>query len=193
MNISKKTNVIVKTALLVSLAFVLSYFEFPILPAFPWLKLDLGAVPLLISGFAFGPMVGILAVGFKELFAFIFKSSTGGVGEIANFLIVGSYVLTASLIYLKGKNLKSAIIGTAVASLVLTAVAIAANIYILIPLFFKDGMEASFFRSYVTFGLPVFNLIKGAAVSFVSILLFSKVSFLIKKESGFNRKGLHSV
>ncbi|HSP46666.1 MAG TPA: ECF transporter S component [Clostridiaceae bacterium] len=190
MNISRKTNVLVKASLLIALSFILSYFEFPILPAFPWLKIDLAAVPLLLTGFAFGPVVGLVAVGFKELLALFIKSTTGGVGELANFLIVGSYVVTASVIYLKGKNLKSAILGTVVGSVVLTAVAIASNIYILIPLFFPQGMEAAFFKSYVTFGLPVFNLVKGAAISVTGIALFSKVSFLIHKESGFNRENL---
>lgn len=189
MNISRKTNVLVKASLLIALSFILSYFEFPILPAFPWLKIDLAAVPLLLTGFAFGPVVGVVAVGFKELLTLFIKSQTGGVGELANFLIVGSYVFTASVIYLKGKNLKSAIIGTVVGSIALTAVAIASNIYILIPLYFPQGM-GDLFTSYVTFGLPVFNLIKATAISVTGIALFSKVAFLIHKESGFNRNNL---
>lgn len=188
-NITNRTNIIVKAALLVALGFVLSYFEIPVLPMFPWLKVDLSAVPILLGGFAFGPLVGVAMEFFRNFLVFTVKgSSSGGVGEIANFLIVGSYVLTASFIYLKTKTLRGAILGTMAGTAVMMVVAMLANVYILIPLFFPNGMEANFFRSYVTFGIPVFNLIKGAAISFVGVLFYSKVAFLIKKESGFRKK-----
>lgn len=188
-NITNRTNIIVKAALLVALGFVLSYFEIPVLPMFPWLKVDLSAVPILLGGFAFGPLVGVAMEFFRNFLVFTVKgSSSGGVGEIANFLIVGSYVLTASFIYLKTKTLRGAILGTMAGTAVMMVVAMLANVYILIPLFFPNGMEANFFRSYVTFGIPAFNLIKGGAISFVGVLFYSKVAFLIKKESGFRKK-----
>ena len=40
MNSSKNLNKMVKISLLAAIAVVLMYFDFPIIPAFPWLKID---------------------------------------------------------------------------------------------------------------------------------------------------------
>jgi len=187
-NISKKTNIIVKAALLLTLGFILTYFEFPVLPAFPWLKVDLSAVPVLLSGFAFGPLVGVGVEVLKNLLVFTLKGSTsGGVGEIANIIIVGSYVFTASLIFKKLKTRKGAVIGALAGSLVMIPLAMLANHFILIPLYFPGGMEGAMYRSYMFYGIPAFNFIKGAIISVVGILFYNKVAFLINKEAGFQR------
>ena len=61
------TRNLVVLAMFVSLSYVVSLFEFPIFPAAPYLKLDFGNVLLLLSGFIFGPIAGILACIAKEL------------------------------------------------------------------------------------------------------------------------------
>ena len=96
-NVSKKTNTVVKAALLMTLGFILTYFEFPVLPAFPWLKVDLSAVPVLLAGFAFGPLVGVGVEILKNILVIVIQgSTTGGVGQLANIIVVGSYVFFAS-------------------------------------------------------------------------------------------------
>ena len=59
MNSSKNLNKMIKISLLAAIAVVLMYFDFPIIPAFPWLKIDLSEVPALMGGFAYGPVAGI--------------------------------------------------------------------------------------------------------------------------------------
>ncbi|MBR0574741.1 ECF transporter S component [Proteiniclasticum sp. BAD-10] len=184
-NVSKKTNTLVKAAFLLTLGFLLTYFEFPVLPAFPWLKVDLSAVPVLLSGFAFGPLVGVGVEVLKNLLIFTLKgSSSGGVGEIANIIIVGSYVFTASLIFKKMKTMKGAIIGTLAGAVLMIPLAMLANHFILIPLYFPEGL-GDFYAPYMFQGIPLFNLIKGLLISAVGILFYSKVSVLINKEAGF--------
>ncbi len=51
-NTKKSTQITVKGALLIAIAFVFTYFEFPILPTVPWLKLDFSMVPLLLGALA---------------------------------------------------------------------------------------------------------------------------------------------
>ena len=188
LNISKKTNIVVKASLLLALAFVLTFFEAPVLPAFPWLKVDLSAVPVLLSGFAFGPLVGVGVELFLNVLVFTLKGSgTGGIGEIANFIIVGSFVFTASMIFKAKRTRNSAILGTVVASIIMIPLAMAANEFLLLPLFFPNGMEPAMYRAYMTYGLPVFNLIKGSLISITGILFYDKISFLINKEAGFQR------
>lgn len=187
-NISKKTNIIVKAALLLTLGFILTYFEFPIIPAFPWLQVDLSAVPVLLSGFAFGPLVAVGVEILKNLLVFAVKgSSTGGVGQLANIIVVGSYVFTASLVFKKFKTRKGAILGALLGSIVMIPLAMLANYFILIPLFFPGGMEAEMLRSYMFFGIPAFNFIKGVIISVVGILFYDRVASLINKEARFQK------
>jgi len=187
-NISKKTNIIVKAALLLTLGFILTYFEFPIIPAFPWLKVDLSAVPVLLSGFAFGPLVAVGVEILKNLLVFAVKgSATGGVGQLANIIVVGSYVFTASLVFKKFQTRKGAILGALLGSIVMIPLAMLSNYYILIPLFFPGGMEAEMLRSYMFFGIPAFNFIKGVIISVVGILFYDRVASLINKEARFQK------
>lgn len=188
-NISKKTNIVVKAALLLTLGFILTYFEFPILPAFPWLKVDLSAVPVLLSGFAFGPLVGVGVEVMKNLLVFMVKgSSSGGIGEIANIIVVGSYVFTASMVFKKFKTRKGAILGALAGSVVMIPLAMLANYFILIPLYFPGGMEANALRAYMFYGIPVFNFIKGVIISTVGILFYDRVATLINKEARFQKR-----
>ena len=50
----------IKIALLGAMASILMFFDFPIIPAFSWLKIDLSEIPVLIGAFAFGPISGII-------------------------------------------------------------------------------------------------------------------------------------
>jgi len=65
-NVSKTTNFLVKSAVLSAIAVIFMYFEFPILPAFPFLKIDLSDVPALIGAFALGPAAGLIIEAFKN-------------------------------------------------------------------------------------------------------------------------------
>ncbi len=187
-NVSKKTNVIVKGALLLTLGFILTYFEIPVVPIFPWLKVDLSAVPVLLSGFAFGPLVAVAIEGLKNLLVFTIQgSSTGGVGQIANFIVVGSYVFTASLVFAKLETRKGARLGAVAGSIVMIPLAMLSNHFILLPLFFPGGMGGAGYNYslYMFVAIPIFNLIKGTAISTVGIMFYSKIANLINKEAGF--------
>ena len=86
-------NKMVKVSLLTGIAFILMFFDFPVLPMFPWLRIDLSDVPALMGAFAFGPLAGILIEFLKVTMNFLLQgSSTGGVGELANFIIGASFV-----------------------------------------------------------------------------------------------------
>ena len=195
-NVSKKTNTVVKAALLMTLGFILTYFEFPVLPAFPWLKVDLSAVPVLLAGFAFGPLVGVGVEILKNILVIVIQgSTTGGVGQLANIIVVGSYVFFASLVFKKMKTRKGAIIGAFLGSVVMIPLAMLSNYFILIPMFFPGGMEPEAFRSYMYYGIPAFNFIKGAIISGVGILFYDRVASLINREAIFQEryKKLHNA
>ena len=134
MNKRKDLNKSIKISLLVAIAVVLMYFDFPIVPIFPWLKIDFSEVPALIGGFAYGPIVGGIIVVLKVILRFLLKgSATIGVGEIANILVGVALVMPAAWLYNRNKSKKSAITGMVVGALVMQLMGIIANIYFLLP------------------------------------------------------------
>ena len=78
MNSSKNLNKMIKISLLAAIAVVLMYFDFPIIPAFPWLKIDLSEVPALMGGFAYGPVAGGIIVILKVFLRFLIKGTETG-------------------------------------------------------------------------------------------------------------------
>ena len=98
------------TGMLSALAFGLQFIEFPI-PIMPsFIKLDLSDLPALIGAFALGPVSGVIIELIKNLIH-LSLSSSGGVGEMSNFLLGAVFVLTAGIVYKVKKNKKAALIG----------------------------------------------------------------------------------
>ncbi|MEG1926957.1 MAG: ECF transporter S component, partial [Ruthenibacterium sp.] len=81
-------------ALFAAISTVLMYIEVPVPLMPPFLKLDISAVPIMIGAFAFGPLEGVVMAFIKAL-VHLLSTQTMGVGEIADFLITGSFALTA--------------------------------------------------------------------------------------------------
>ncbi len=175
---TSNTKKIVFTALLSAMAYGISYFEFPIFPIAPFLKLDFSAVFILLLGFMFGLEYGISACAVKEFICFITKSSTGGVGEIANFLVISCFILVPCLLYRNRKGIKNVIISLIIACLIQVAVSLLVNRFINFPLYMGAGAGEAFKELWIFVAL--FNLIKSVAISLVTILLYKRVSFLIK-------------
>ena len=181
MNSSKNLNKMVKISLLAAIAVVLMYFDFPIIPAFPWLKIDLSEVPALMGGFAYGPITGGIIVILKVILRFLLKGTgTAFVGEIANIIVGLALVVPAAYIYHRNKSKKTAIIGMFSGALVMQIAGILANIYILLPLYGMQ-MEGAALANYVFLGIVPFNAVKALMVSVITYLLYKKVSRVIFK------------
>ena len=176
-NISN-TKRLVGTAVFSALAYVVSMLEFPIFPATPFLKLDFSAVFLLLAGFIFGTVYGIGACAVKELISFITKSSTGGVGELANFLVIGAFILIPTLVYHYRKGIKVVVLTLIIACFVQVALSLLVNRFINFPLYMGEGAKP-FFESVWQF-VALFNLIKSIAVSVLTIVFYKKLSAFIK-------------
>ena len=179
---AKSISTIAKIGALSALSVGLMYLEFPIFSAYPWLKLDFADVPALIGGFALGPVAGVLIEVIKIFFNFILKSSTGGVGELANLTLALALVLPASLIYKRRKTKKRAILGLVVGSLCMIALAPVLNYYILIPLFISFVGENFDIGLYIVAGALPITAIKAVAESVVVILLYKRLSGILHKQ-----------
>ena len=194
-NTSKSTNTMVKGALLLALAFVLTYLEFAIIPGNTWLKLDLSAVPILVAGLAFGPTFGLLLTGLLQVLVIAIQgSTTGGVGQIANLIMVGSFVVVASAIYKKNKSVKGLIVGLGAATMTLILTGFLSNRFILLPVYIKLFFNGAFpggdaaYNAYLYQAVPLFNLIKGVVLSVTSALIYSKLGSFLNKEAWKNQR-----
>lgn len=172
------TKKIVGTAVFAALAYVVSFLEFPIFAAAGFLKLDFSAVFVLLAGFIFGPVYGIATCGVKELLCFITKSSTGGVGEIANFIVIVGYILVPTIVYCYKKGIKTVVVTLLIGCVIEVLLALFANRFINFPLYMGEG-AVSAFNSLWQF-VMFFNLIKAVAVSIVSIAMYKRLSKFIK-------------
>ena len=96
-------------AIFVALAFV-AYCIIPEIPIFPgtpadFLKLDFSNVFVMLAGFMYGPIPAVIITAVKEAIH-ISVGSTGGVGELANFIITSAFVIVPSVVYRYKKGTK---------------------------------------------------------------------------------------
>lgn len=169
---------IAKLAMLSALAFAVSYLEFPIFPAAPFLQMDFSLVFVLLGGFLYGPVAAIVISGIKECLR-LFTSGTAGVGELANFIVTVSFVIVPTLVYRFKKGLPVVILTLAVGCFLEIGVSLLTNRYINFPLFMGEGAAAQF--ELLWWYVLLFNLIKSVAVSLVTVLLYKRISWLFNK------------
>lgn len=175
------TNKFIKLSLLSAIAVLLMYIDFPVIPIFPWLKIDLSDVPALMGAFAFGPLSGVIIELMKNLLILIVKGTgTAFVGELANFLVGVALVWPAAMIYKKNKTKKTAILGMLVGILAMEIVGILANVYLLLPAY-GMAMSKAELMQYVTVGLIPFNGIKAILVCGITYVLYKKMSVSVFK------------
>ena len=180
------------TAVLSAIAFVLAFFEFPVPLSPSFARMDLSDLPALIGAFAYGPAAGILIELVKNALQ-LFTSSTGGIGELANFIMGSSFVAAAGLINKFHKTKKTAMLACLIASVVMGIVAAIVNYFILLPVFEAfmplDQLIASFgeFIPFIKTKLDVvlfnafpFNLLKGIGISIVTMLLYKRLTPILK-------------
>lgn len=186
----------IKISLLGAISFVLMALDFAI-PIFPsFLKFDIGDIPSLVGGFAMGPLAAIAIQMIKNLMKLlIMGSSTGSIGELSNFIIGSSFAGIASLIYMKNKTLKTAIIACISGTLAMSILGVASNYFVMLPLYatlFKMPMEAIVAMgsaitpmihdklTLVLFSILPFNLMKGTLISLLTMLIYKRLSPLLK-------------
>lgn len=168
-------------AVFVVLSYAVSRLEFPVFPATPYLKLDFSNVFVLLIGFLLGPVEGVVVCVLKELLRLI-GSSSGGSGEIVNMFTTCSFIVLPSIVYRFKKGLKSVIPMLLAACVIGTATALLTNRFITFPLYMGDG-AASVFKQVFWF-VVAFNFIKTVSVSVLTLLLYKRLSAVLKRIEG---------
>ena len=179
MNMKKRFSAkrIALMAVFVALSYAVSLLDFPIFPATPFLKLDFGNVFILLISFLLGPVEGVIVCVLKESLR-ILGSSSGGIGELANVLMTTSFILLPSIVYQWRKGLKTVIPSLVLACLIGTGAALLTNRFITFPLYMGTGAKAVFLETF--WFILAFNLIKTAAVSILTLLLYKRLSNFLK-------------
>ena len=181
-----------------AIAAVLMLLEIPLFFAPTFYKLDLSELPILIGSFAFGPVAGVMMEFVKiVLKLFIKGTSTAFVGELANFAVGCSFIMPASIYYLFHKNKKGAFVSCAIGTVIITIFGTLFNAVYLLPTFAKlfgmpleaiiemgsavNKFSGSSVTSFVIACVAPLNLLKGAVNSLVTLLVYKKVSPIIKE------------
>ena len=190
----KRSNVrkLAMTGMLSAVAVVLMYLSFnvPLMPSF--IKLDFSELPALIASYAIGPVSGIVVCFVKNAVNVLF-STTGGVGELSNFILGVLFFLPAGLIYRHKKSRASALVGSLIGAAVMAISSVFTNYYVVYPIYTAFmPMEAilgmyqainpavnTLWDALLMFNLP-FTFIKGLLSVVITFLIYKKISPLIK-------------
>lgn len=184
------------TAMLSAVAYILMFLEFPIpflIP--PFIKMDFSELPALIAGFAYGPLAGVAVCLIKNLLH-LMNTQTGGVGELANFLLGTSFVLIAALVYRKIHTKKGALIGSVLGTVVMGIISLFSNYYIVYPIYTNFmPMEAiigayqlivpsvdDLWQCLLIFNLP-FTIFKGLCSALITMLVYKPLRGILKGQA----------
>ena len=181
-------------AMLSAVSFVLQLIEIPLpflIPSF--VKMDFSDLPALIGAFSLGPLYGAVISLLKNALH-LFVTSTGGVGELANFLLSATFSFVAGVVYHYRRNRKGALIGSLVGALTMALVSIPVNYFVTYPFYFvifapeeiilgayqliRPGVSTTLECLFI-FNAP-FTLLKGILNAALAFLIYKHVSPIIK-------------
>lgn len=184
------THTVTSVAILAAISFALAFFEFPVPLSPSFARMDLSDFPALVGAMTLGPWAGVAVELVKNLLGLL-STSTGGVGELANFLMGGSLAFSAGVIYYQRNG--NAWLACGLGSIAMAVTAALTNYFILLPLFEGfmplDALIASFaeFIPFIRTKLDVvlwnaipFNLLKGLGISLVTMLVFPKLTPILR-------------
>ena len=194
MSAKVKTHKITVTAMLSAVATVLMFLEFPVpflIP--PFVKLDFSELPALLASFSLGPVSGVAVCLIKNLVCCL-RSSTGCVGELANFLIGICLVVPAGIIYRRHKSRKTALWGAILGAVIMAVLSIPINYFISYPVYSKlipiEGIVGMYqqlrpgvnglLECLVLFNAP-FTLVKGLICTGLCFLIYKPLSPLLHR------------
>ena len=176
-----------------AIAAVLHILDFPLLFLAPeFYKLDFSELPVMLCGFYLGPSAVVVCEALKILLKLLLKgTSTAFVGDFANFVIGCSLTLPAAVIYHTKKTKASALWGLLLGTAVLTVFGSAFNAVYLLPKFSQlygislesiiqmgNSINSSIgsLSTFVLLAVAPLNLIKGVAISILTLLLYKRVA-----------------
>ena len=192
-----RTYMITLIGVLSAAAAGLMLLEFPLLFIAPeFYKFYFSDLPAIIGSFALGPVAGVSIEALKNLLKILFVGSkTNYIGELANFGVGVCYVLPASLLYYYRKTKKRAVAGLALSTVICVTVGSLLNAFVLLPAYSKlYGAPMEYFigkgtevhgiikdlQTFILFAVAPFNLLKYGVISLITILIYKRISRVLK-------------
>lgn len=179
------------TAMLSAVGFVLMMIDFSLPMFIPFfVKMDISELPALLASFSLGPVYGVAVCLVKNILAAIFHGSTGGIGEVCNFLLGAAFTASAGLIYKYRKSRKTAALGALVGAVIMALVSVPVNYFITYPVYAQmfGGMDLilgayqelnpnadSLLFCLVMFNMP-FTFVKGVLDAVICFLIYKPLS-----------------
>ncbi|MBE6901138.1 MAG: ECF transporter S component [Ruminococcaceae bacterium] len=176
------------TALMAALSIILSEltsFNIPLMPSF--ISFDFSDMPAVLASLTMGPVSGVAVCLIKNLEG-LFTTSTGGVGELSNFILSSCLVLPAGLVARKTHKYGWVITGGICGALLMALVSIASNYFIVYPVYTKfmplEGIIGAYqailpsvdslLECLVIFNVP-FTFVKGLTAVAISVPLYKRL------------------
>jgi riboflavin transporter len=167
------------------------------IPIILFLELNLSEIVIFIGGFSLGPLAAIFIGLFRFLFS-LFYTSTGGIGELADFLYSMAFVLPGVILYQRSRDKKTASIGFIIGFISQLTVTSLLNALVItdlyLTLFLNLTPEA--FLGYIQTVLPQvenpywslvlwmylpFNVFKNLVIIALTLFTYKRTHRLIKK------------
>ncbi len=180
------------TAMLSAVAYILMFLDFsvPFMPGF--IKMDLSELPALIGSFSMGPLCGVLICLVKNVLH-LFITTTGGVGELSNFILGVAFVLPAGLIYKHKKTRKTALAGSLLGAVIMAVFSVVSNYFLVYPVYYNFMPEDRILAAYqlilpsmksilqclICFNMP-FTFVKGLFSVVITFLVYKHISPILK-------------
>lgn len=174
-----------------ALSYILMLVKLPV-AYLGFLEFEFSDIPALVAGFAYGPITAVVIELIKNLIKALTGTTTGGVGELANFIVSSSYmIVTCGLFKLlknKGENMQKVrtVIACILGTIIMTIVGGLMNYFVLLPMYagFMGGMDnivklasktisiINNTGALVVIGISPFNIFKGIYVSLIGFSLY---------------------
>lgn len=176
-------------------------FSLPIFPSF--LEFNFSMLPIIICGFALGPVYGLVAVALRFGGNLIVEgTTTASVGELMDLMLGSAVVISASCCnqFIKLKEPIKSIITVAVGIVVWILAGSILNAFYAIPnylkLYFGGNVEGlvgmlkvipgvnstNYLPKYILFAVIPFNLMLSSVVFLVTMLVHKRIKLLYEKE-----------
>lgn len=176
---NNRVKLITTGAMLAALSYVVVAISSQMPSIVLFLKYDPKDVFIALGGLIWGPAMSVMVSVIVSVLEMITFSDTGWIGCIMNILSTCSFAVTASVIYRRRKDLKSAILGLLAGSVAMIGIMLLWN-YLITPLYMTAVTRADIAAMLVPVFLP-FNALKAGLNVGLIFLLYKPVTTALRK------------